>query len=422
MHVRLLALGSRGDVQPYIPLALALKAAGFDISLAVTSDFVSMVERYGLPTIASNLNLQNAVTDANRDSSARGWKARRQSRQARVAFFDMLLAETLRLSEGADALVYAPAAVYSAPHVAEKLGIPAIPTALQPFLHPTGEVPAVGTPILPLKGGLGRVYNRLTYSLLDAFIGLFLGGPINLWRQDTLGLPPMKIRSPFEHVRQSGVPVLYGISPSVLPKPAEWPPNARLTGYWFLEARTDRQPSAPLADFLRAGPPPVYIGFGSMASRDPERIARIVLDAVKQAGIRAILATGWGGLKATDLPDNNVLVIQDVRHSWLFPQVSAVVHHGGAGTTAAGLRAGLPSIIVPFKNDQFFWGQRVAALGVGPSPIPQKELTVERLASALQTATQDATMRQNATSLGQKIRAEDGVANAVDLITRILSP
>jgi sterol 3beta-glucosyltransferase len=163
----------------------------------------------------------------------------------------------------------------------------------------------------------------------------------------------------------------------------------------------------------------VYVGFGSIAGSDPEEKARLVLAALEQSGQRGILASGWGGLRADTLP-KNVQMIEQAPHDWLFPRVKAVVHHGGAGTTAAGLRAGKPTIICPFFGDQPFWGQRVYQLGAGPKPIPQKKLTVQGLASAIQVAVSSPDMQQRAAALGEKIRAEDGVARAVVTIEAML--
>jgi sterol 3beta-glucosyltransferase len=178
------------------------------------------------------------------------------------------------------------------------------------------------------------------------------------------------------------------------------------------------QPPAALDAFLESGPAPVYIGFGSMGSRDPEQTAKLVLEAVKKTGQRAILQSGWGGLKADQLP-NDVHLIGQTPHHWLFPKMAAVVHHGGAGTTAAGLRAGVPTTLIPFFGDQPFWGERVARLGVGTKPIPRKQLTSDNLAQAIQTSTQNSSIRQAATRIGEKIRAEDGIAKFVQALEQI---
>ena len=167
--------------------------------------------------------------------------------------------------------------------------------------------------------------------------------------------------------------------------------------------------------FLDAGPPPVYVGFGSMAGRDPAGLARTVVGGLRAAGVRGVLATGWGGLAGVE-PSNDLFVTEGASHEALFPRCAAVVHHGGGGTTAAGLRAGRPSVLVPFFGDQPFWGRRVAALGVGPAPIPKKDLTAARLAAAVTVATTSASVRRKAEALGEAIRAEDGLGRAVRFI------
>jgi UDP:flavonoid glycosyltransferase YjiC (YdhE family) len=203
----------------------------------------------------------------------------------------------------------------------------------------------------------------------------------------------------------------------VISKPSDWH-NTHVTGYWFLDAAPDWTPPSDLVDFLQAGSPPVYIGFGSMGNRNPEETADLVLQALAKTGQRAIMLSGWSGMRKENLPDSAYL-IDSIPHSWLFPRVAAVVHHGGAGTTAAGLRAGVPTVIIPFFGDQGFWGQQVADLGVGTEPIPRKQLTAQRLAQAIQTAVTDQMMRQRAAALGAKIREEDGIASAVAVIQEI---
>lgn len=410
-HIRLVAMGTRGDVQPYIALALGLQQAGHDVVVGTTADFREFVEGYGLRCITTKSDMQ-AV--AKQGARGRVTVNGRQYRNAKMAFFGMLLDATLELSEGADVLVYSSALTLTAPHVADKLGIPAFPALLQPYMTPTADFPAVGMPGLPLGGW----YNRLTYSMFERFVWLFLKGPINQWRRDVLDMPAYAESGPFASLR-SDLPTLYGFSPSVLSKPEEWEPTIHVTGYWFLPTQESWQPSPELSDFLAAGPPPVYIGFGSMASRNPEETTQLVLRAVREAGVRAILATGWEGL-AVSAKDDEVIVLESAPHDWLFPRMAAVVHHGGAGTTGASLRAGVPTIVVPFKGDQPFWGRRVAELGVGPNPIPRKQLTPAKLASRIRQAVTDTAMQTRASALGEQIRAEDGVGNAVRVIENIL--
>jgi sterol 3beta-glucosyltransferase len=269
-------------------------------------------------------------------------------------------------------------------------------------------------PKLPLGGW----YNKFSYQLLLKLTDMGVGRYVKAWRAEH-GLAPMGGGRNMLHTSSGvAVPVLHGFSQYVQPRPQDWPESAYVTGYWFLDHESDWQPSPELAQFLDAGDPPVYVGFGSMAGRNPQRLTRIVVDAIQQAGVRGIIATGWGGMSADNLPET-IFKVDNVPHDWLFPRMAAVVHHGGAGTTAAGLLAGRPTVICPFIVDQPYWGARVQALGAGSEPIPQKQLTAEKLAAAIREVTSSASIRQNAESLGEKMRQEDGVATAVEIIERI---
>lgn len=214
-------------------------------------------------------------------------------------------------------------------------------------------------------------------------------------------------------------PIVYGYSRHVAPVPPDWGDWLYVTGYWFLDADDSWRPPADLVAFLDDGPPPVYVGFGSMVDQEAEAVTKIVLQALASSGRRAILLGGWSRLGQGKLPES-ILRVDWAPHSWLFPRMAAVVHHGGAGTTAAGLRAGVPDVIVPYFADQPFWAGRVRALGVGPEPIPRQKLTAERLAEAIESASMDEEMGRRARELGRKIQAEDGVATAVPLIERLL--
>jgi sterol 3beta-glucosyltransferase len=236
---------------------------------------------------------------------------------------------------------------------------------------------------------------------------------VNEWRQETLDLPPLSLLGP-EYRRDRVIPMLYAYSARISPRPHDWPAWRHVTGYWFLETPADWAPPPELLDFLEDGPPPVWVGFGSMVASDAQRQTDLVLAALRRAGKRAILQTGWGGL-GQGAVGSDIYVVRAVEHHWLFPRAAGVVHHGGGGTTAAGLRAGAPSVVTPFFADQFYWADRVRKLGAGPPPISHHQLTVENLAAALRTATEDEGIRARAQRVGEALRAEDGVARAVEI-------
>jgi UDP:flavonoid glycosyltransferase YjiC (YdhE family) len=237
-------------------------------------------------------------------------------------------------------------------------------------------------------------------------------------RREVLKISSAPFLGAFDSNSTHNMPVLYGFSPSVIPAPSDWNGNTYITGYWFLEESGDWQAPTALQHFLQSGSQPVYIGFGSMSSRDPEKTADLVIQALERTGQRAVLQSGWGGLQRANVPDS-IFMIDAIPHSWLFPRMSAVIHHGGASTTAAGLQAGVPSVIIPFFGDQPFWGQRIADLGVGPKSIPRKKLNADRLAFAIDQAVNNNGIRQRAENLGKQIRTENGIKSAVDIFNRL---
>lgn len=422
MKITILTAGSRGDVQPFIALGMGLKKAGHDVAICTSSSFEGFVTGYGLGYAFMNDELVKFVKTAEgRDafeasSNMFGWmkKALELMKKFKPVVLRML-DEEWAAARDSEAIIYYPKAL-GGYHIAEKLRVPAFMSLPMPLATPTRAFPC---PIFPdLK--LGGWYNRLSYKFLP-LMGFSYAGVINKWREEVLGLP----RRPFlasRLVQGNGqpVPTLYCYSTHIVPRPDDWPETTIATGYWFLDGDTGWRPPAGLTEFLAAGPPPVYVGFGSIAGRNPERTTGIVLDALARSGQRGLIARGWGGLETSDLP-RSVFSITSAPHEWLFPQVRAVVHHGGAGTTAAGLRAGKPTVVCPFFGDQPFWGKRVFELGAGPKPIHQKRLTTDKFAAAVRQAVTDDGMRRRAAKLGEKIRNEDGVARAVEYINDTLS-
>jgi sterol 3beta-glucosyltransferase len=418
MRILLLALGTRGDIQPLVALGKSLKHAGHDVAVCTSTSFAPWIKEHGLDYAYLNNDIIDLVhSDSGRRALERhggvaGLPKRliEASRQFKP-IFRRTLAEEWEAAQGAQMIIYNPNAV-GGYHIAEALGIPGIMTDALPTWVPTSAFPHIVTPELRIGGW----YNRLTHSIIGVTPRLLFGSVVSQWRKETRRLPPRSLFAS-ELVRTDGrpVPVMLSFSPSVVAPPPDWPENVRVTGYWFLDEGKAWQPPSGLLEFLADGPPPVFIGFGSMAGGNPAKTARVVLDALTQSGQRGLIVTGWGGLIVPD-PPRNVHVTEYVPYDWLLPQVAAVVHHGGAGTTSAGLRAGKPAVICPFVADQPFWGRRLAELGVGPPPISQRKLTVDNLASAIREAVTNTRMQERAAELGAKIQAEDGLANALAFI------
>jgi sterol 3beta-glucosyltransferase len=410
MNVLILTVGTRGDVQPYVALGRGLQAAGHAVVLVAPAQFAEFVTGHSLEFAALPAEFLDLLQTGEGKRAVSG-KGNPLKLLRMVQPMQRRLLDTAWQAANArpfDAVVYHPKGLggYS---IAEKLGAAAVLALPVPLYSPTRAFPS---PILPFAnlGGLNRASHALTIRLASSSTR----GVLNRWRQEVLGLPPVQ-----DELALRGQPVLrlYPYSPAVLPTPVDWDASSVATGYWFLPRAADWQPDPALVDFLANGPAPVYVGFGSMPSEDAAARTQLVLDALAQAGQRGVVATGWGGLTLANAP-RDVFVLESAPHDWLFPQMAVVVHHGGAGTTAAGLAAGAPTIVCPFFGDQPFWGRRVAVLGVGLAPIPQKKLTAERLANALRVVTGDAALRDRARQLGETIRSEDGVGRAVQLLTR----
>lgn len=319
-------------------------------------------------------------------------------------------AECLQACRDAEVVIYSQIAFFGQ-QVAEALGIPAIGAGLQPILSRTSHFPSAILPVGPgLDGALSPPYNRLSYPVAEQLLWRLLRGSVNRARQKVLGLAPISFGGPFRRFREEGWPVLYGWSPSLLPKPPDWPDNLTVTGHWYLDRSAGWEPSRELADFIESGPRPVCVGFGSTMLHEPEKTTEIVLEALKRNELRAVLLSGRGGLGKEDLPEE-VFLAEEIPHEWLLPRMRAFVHHCSAGTTAAALRAGVPSAGLPFYGDQSLWAALIERAGAGER-LPAAKLTPQRLANALRRATADESLAA-ARTLGERVRDEDGVGRAV---------
>lgn len=417
MKLLLLAFGSRGDVQPLLPLSDGLREAGYEVLLAAGTDFKSWIESRGFPHIDIGIDIQAAVNS----NSGKEWvenssSSPMQEAQNMKRFFDEYTMdmgdEILRISQDVDVIISNLPTFGMAHTVAILLGKKHIRIMLAP-MTPTTHADAMLVPMLPRRDFFLHRY----YGYIGLYFMHWIGkDSTNAFRQKH-GLRPWRFGDFARAWNQ--MPVLYGVSPRVVPRDPKWRKDTVVTGYWFDKPNTDWQPPTPLAEFLQKHPAPVYIGFGSMSTKNPDATLRIMIDALKQSGQAGIIYSGWAGLRTDELPDN-ILLIDGAPHDWLFPRMAAVVHHGGSGTTAAGLRAGVPSTIVAHMGDQPYWGRRVYELGAGYKPIPRHELTSERLAEAITAMVSSESMKATARELGAQIRQEQGVANAVEAVNRVL--
>lgn len=422
MHITIFALGSQGDVRPYIALGIGLRRAGFQVRIATHEEFLPLIEGRGIEFALVRSNPRDLLKEDRAHSMlASGENVVRFLRhftKLLEPFFVEMSRDCRAAGEGTDGVVMSNIGIIAGFHqIAEAQGIPYCTGLLQP-VTPTAAFPSSFVPELPAWAPGRGWYNRWSHHVFIALFWHFFRGVVPIVQRE-LGLPPVPLREVARRAAQAREPVLYGYSPRVIPRPDDWPSHIHVTGYWTMDGPIDWQPSPELVDFLAAGPSPVYVGFGSMNSRDPQATTGLVVEALRRAGQRGILLTGWGALQPGE--DEDIFPVASTSHEWLLPRTAAVIHHGGAGTTAAGLRSGVPSIVVPFFADQPFWARTVHHLGAGPKPVPRAKLTVERLADAISQAVCDQGMRSRAGELGAHLRAEDGVGRAVEIISRHFS-
>jgi sterol 3beta-glucosyltransferase len=404
--------GSRGEVQPYVALGLGLRAAGHEVRISAQAGYQQFVHDRGLGFHPISGDPHELVSELLEEGNNPIRFARR-FRRILGSLMEQNLQEYLAACRDAEVIVYSPVG-FLGYFVAEALRVPRVGAALYPLLSRTRHFPSSIVPIGKRRprGAFGGIYNYLTYIFSEQLFWQSFRTSASRAVKDHLSLSTA-FWGPFGEMTRHREPILYGWSPSVLPQPPDWGGWLHTTGYWFLEQSSGWQAPEELADFLDSGPPPVFVGFGSMNNIGPERLTAIVLQALERTGQRGILATGWGGIGYADLPDT-IFRVEDVPHDWLFEQVKATIHHGGAGTTSASLRAGIPTIVVPFFADQPFWGWRVAELGVGPEPISPRSLGVEQLANAIRRTTSDRDMQSRAAAMGRRIRRENGIERAVE--------
>ena len=407
MRIVALTFGTQGDTRPMGALCRGLIDAGHEVVLLAERSAEAHAAALGVPFVPLAGDMAAELEAASAGFLRRGgdihYVARALAGVARGNTTEWMRS-TLACARHADAILCAGLAIYVGLSCAEALGIPAIGAALQPVI----ATRAFASPFLPplrLPGWANRASHRLVLAMMwRAF-----RSAINDARREVSRQPPRAHE-------WDGYPIVFGISPTLVPRPPDWPERFSVTGYWWPPRDARFAPDGDLAAFLAAGDPPVYVGFGSMVGFDRDRLLATVLDALD--GRRALLYGGWSRFGAGALP-SSAHRIGPMPHEWLFPQVGIVVHHGGAGTTHAAARAGVPAVVLPFAADQFFWADRVRVLGVAPRPLAHRRVTASRLRERLFEASERG-MRERAGSVARSMASEAGVANAVARIESLV--
>ncbi|MFD9354395.1 glycosyltransferase [Streptomyces sp. NPDC060031] len=404
MRVLIVTAGSWGDVAPYTGLGRRLGAAGHEVSLATHARFEAAVTAQGLGFRLLPLDPRAELASPAGQGLARAGGGPAEVVRAVRMFRRFIpplaagMADAVRA--GTDVLLASPLAEPLCVPLAEAYGMPCIGAHLQP-LAPTR---AFAPPVAGTRS-FGPYGNRLAARAVLTGMDLMFAPSAAALRRE-LGLPARRTGPALSPART----VHHGFSPYVVPRPADWPPGHRVGGYWWPERPPGWRPEPRLLDFLAAGPPPVFAGFGSFVAgsgADAERLGGLVAAALRKAGVRGIVQSGWSGLRAEG---DDLITVGEVPHDWLFPRTAAVIHHAGAGTTAAGLRAGVPAVPVPVQLDQHFWAARLTALGVAPGALRYQRLTVDRLATAVRAAVTEPALRTRARRVAAELAREDGAA------------
>ncbi|PTB62710.1 glycosyltransferase family 1 protein [Trichoderma citrinoviride] len=430
LNIAMLIVGSRGDVQPFIPIAQLLSKPpyGHRVRICTHPAFKDFVESQGVeffniggdPEALMSYMVRNPGLVPNRKSVRAGDIGKRRAEmweiinrawrgciEAGNGMGDPVRATDVENVEDlflADAIIANPPSIAHI-HCAEKLGIPLHMVFTMPF-SPTTAFPH---PLASMNysGADAKTANYLSFIMMELLMWQGLGDLINKFRRQKLGLDPISVMWGFQLLSRLRVPFTYLWPESLIPKPPDWGSHIEVVGYSFLPLAKSYKPPPDLTEFLEKGPKPIYIGFGSIVVEDPDAFSDLIFKAVKIAGVRAIISRGWSGVGDKCRITEDVYLIDNCPHDWLFQQVSAVVHHGGAGTTAAGIAAGRPTVIVPFFGDQPFWGQMIARSGAGPDPIPFKSLTAENLAESISVALMPS-VQEAAKRMAEDIADENG--------------
>jgi UDP:flavonoid glycosyltransferase YjiC (YdhE family) len=399
-------------VAPSAGIGTRLREDGYDVTLAADKAFAPLVADAGLGFHPLIGDVRAAVTSDLHSNAARDGMGSRSGvklLKAATQFIRDMNVNVAGITADSDAdIVLFNALGSAAYHVARARGIPTVGLHLQPQ-QPTAELPPTA-----LGRSLGRLGNRLAFRLIRLLERMYFADINNIRAEH--GLPPTTLAATYREQAAEQWPILHGISRHVVPRPRDWRPGLEMVGYWWPPTPSGWTPPEDLRRFLDAGPPPVFVGLGSTNPGNPEHLSGVVAAALRRAGQRGVIQAGWAELSVSD---DDMLTIGDVPHEWLFPRMAAVVHAAGAGTTAAGLRAGVPAVSIPVTGDGPFWSSRLTTLGVSPGAIRFKKLTTDRLADAVREAVTNPEYTRRAAELAATIATEDGAAQVLTTVTNL---
>ncbi len=416
MHISIFVYGTWGDIRPHVVLGMELQKAGHEVQVIASRVYEDWVRERSLGFYPLTADV-SVFTKENASMMDAGIITQLQTaKKVLNPLFTQAGLEVLEATRDSDVLITVEFGIALLFDVLKVNNLKTILINPAP-LNPTVEFPCAAMPPVPSWFPFPHWYNRTTSGIVRRLTWSVMSSARNTIATDHLGLPKSKFKD--LQAMLAITPALTTVSKHLVPRPSDWGEQFQVTGYLF-DDDPDWTPPQELTDFLNAGEAPVYIGFGSMPDSKPQATTQTIIDAVQQAGKRAIILKGWAGLQADNTPET-IHILNYAPHSWLFPKMSAVIHHGGSGTTASGLRAGVPTVVVPHNADQPYWGRLLKDLSVGTDSIPRKKMTVENLAEAIKTVTEDKRLRENSHILSKKIQQEDGLAEAVKWVEHYLT-
>ena len=422
MKIAITTVGTRGDLQPYIALGLGLKSSGHEVLIVSAKNEESFVRNYGLDFYALDVDIQKIMEDGDVQQMAKGSNPLKfiishlRGTKSLKALMVKTQAEIWNACKNTDIIIFHPGMPLGF-FLAKEQNKKAILATPFPVVA-CKDYPSILFYALPR---LGSYYNLLTHFIFDKVFWLLAKAPIKeFWNKNIKSKTNFSI-SPLKQQIESGELVLNGYSELLFAHSTEWPNNIKTTGSWIIETEPNFIPAADLLDFIKNGDTPIYVGFGSMKDLDTfNNTLAVIIESLKITKQRAVVGLGWTTNHYKEQLPNNIFLVESVPHTWLFTKMKLVIHHGGAGTTATGLRAGKPTIIIPHNADQPAWGQRVFELGLGPKPIKKSRLTAEKLADAILYSLKP-TIIDNAQRIGQQLRKENAVQKAIIIIESLIS-